>query len=197
MAIDKADTLAFVNKRLLESLADIDDEIKATLADLSKYNLLTATPVEVAGVSGDVSIDYPTLFKRLISITPNDGSVDRRPMEPLAGGYVEYKRLLAFAQANFSLGQMFYVEHNKKFFIYPTLSASFTFTIEYYQHHANDADEITFGDEYINAINYGACYHTALFRKKTSYIAQWLPIYQAERATMIAMNPPQPKIVRR
>lgn len=199
MAIEKADNLAFVKQALKETgfvQADVDEAIKATLTDLAKFNLLTATPVEVAKVSGDKTLDFPTLFKKLVSITPNDGSVDRNPLLPIPGGYKEYRRWLSGTQTQSTPGQMWYAQYNKKFFIYPTLGQSFTFTIEYYQHSARDVDNIAYGDEFANAINYGSTYHAALFRKKTSYIEMWLPIYVAERASMIAMNPPQPSIVR-
>jgi len=199
MAILKADILTFVRKRLREnltSLPDVDDEIKTTLADLSKYNLLTATPVDVAKVAGDTDVDYPILFKRLVSITPNDGTRDLRPVLPLSGGFREYQRLLSGTISSYAAGQMYYAQHNKKFYIYPTMSQAYTFTIEYYQHSARDVDDIAFGDEYTNAINFGACYHAALFHKKTSYIEIWLPVYLSERTTLIRMNPPQPSIVR-
>ena len=197
MAIVKADILSFVNNRLKENFTDVDDEIKATLADLSKFNLLTADAVEDAKVSGDFTIDYPTLFKKLVSITPNDGSVNRRPMLPIPGGYKEFRSIKSWEQSNSTAGQFYYAEYNKKFYFYPTLTDSFTFTIEYYQHSAGDVDNIDFGDEFRNAINYGACYHAALFRKKTSYIEIWLPVYLAERQSMISLNPPQPSIVGR
>ena len=196
MAILKADILTFVNATLNENLSDIDVEIKTTLADLSKYNLLTATPVEDSKVSGDTTIDFPTLFKKLISITPNDGSIDKKPLIPLPGGFREYRELLAGTQVASTPGQMWYAQHNKKFYIYPTLGQSFTFTIEYYQHSAGTVGSIAFGDEFKNALNFGTTYHVALFRKKISYVDIWLPIYLAERASMVAVNPPQPSIVR-
>lgn len=199
MTIAKANIVPFVNNRLLENFGDddLDDEIKATLLDLSKFNLLTADPVDIAAVSGAVSIDFPTLFKREVSIVPDDGSVKRRPMIQLSGGYKEYRQLVSHETLNRTIGQMWYAKHNKKFWIFPTLTQAFTFTVDFYQHHAADADTIAFDDEFTNAVKYGATYHAALFRKKTSYISQWLPIYVAERTSMIRMNPPQPSIVGR
>ena len=198
MALDKADILTFVKQALNEPnfvQADVDEAIKATLTDMAKYNLLTATPVEVAKVSGTKSIAFPTLFKKLISISPNDGSVDRNPLIALGGGYKEYRRNLSGTQVNSAVGQTWFAQYNKQFFIWPTLTQDITFTIDYYQHSARDVDSIAYGDEFANALNYGSTYHAALFRKKTSYVDIWLPIYLAERGTMIAMNPPQPSIV--
>ncbi len=199
MTIAKTDILTFVNVALQEEFvqADVDPAIKATLTDLAKYNLLTATPATSAQVSGAKFIPFPTLFKKLISISPNDGSVDRNPLIALGGGYKEYKRNLSGTQVNATIGQMWFAQHNKKFFVYPTLSQDITFTIDYYQHSARDVDNIAYGDEFANALDYGTTYHAALFRKKTSYIDIWLLIYLAERGTMIAMNPPQPSIVGR
>ena len=199
MAILKADILAFVKTILNERnfvQADVNPAITATLADLSKYNLLTATPVDVVKAAGDTDVDYPILFKRLVSITPNDGTRDLRPVLPLSGGFREYQRLLSGTISSYAAGQMYYAQHNKKFYIYPTMSQAYTFTIEYYQHSARDVDDIAFGDEYTNAVNYGATFHAALFHKKSSYIDIWLPVYIAERTTLIRMNPPQPSIVR-
>ena len=197
MAILIADILTFVNEALNEQFAagDIEVALKTTLSDLSKYNLLTATPVESAKVSGDTTIDFPTLFKKLIAITPNDGTLDRNPLIAFGGGYKEYRRAVSGTQVNANVGQMLYAQYNKKFYVYPTLTQSITFTIDYYQHSARDVDNIAFGDEFENAINYGTTYHKALFKKKVSYVDIWLPIYLAERGTMIAMNPPQPSIV--
>ena len=197
MSIAKTDILTFVNQALQETFvqADVNEAIKATQTDLAKYNLLTATPVEVAKVSGDKVIAFPTLFKKLISITPNDGSVDKNPLISLGGGYKEYKRLLSGTQVNSTVGQMWFAQYNKQFFVYPTLTQDMTFTIDYYQHSARDVDAIVYGDEFANALNYGTTYHAALFRKKVSYVNIWLPVYLAERQTMIAMNPPQPSIV--
>ncbi len=197
MAIEKADILTFINQALLTNFvqADVDEAIKATQTDLAKYNLLTATPVEVAKVSGDTSIAFPTLFKKLISITPNDGSIDRNPLISLGGGYKEYKHRISGTQVNSTIGQMWYAQYNSQFFVYPTLTQDMTFTIDYYQHSARDVDNIAYGDEFANALNFGSTYHAALFRKKVSYVNIWLPVWLAERATMIAMNPPQPSIV--
>ncbi|HEB26929.1 MAG TPA: hypothetical protein ENI05_04000 [Porticoccus sp.] len=199
MALGKAEVLAFVNAALLTSLTqdEVNPAIKATLTDLAKYNLLTAAPVEIVALSGAKTIDYPTLFKRLVTIQPNDGSNDRNPLIALPGGYKEYLRKTEGLQVSSTPGQMWFAEYNKKFFIYPTLSQDITFTVDYYQHSARDVDNIAFGDEFANAVNFGSTYHAALFRKKTSYVDIWLPIYLAERATMIAMNPPQPSIVGR
>ncbi len=198
MAILKDDILTFVKKALKEDGfvdADIEEEIKATLADLSKYNLLTATPVDIAGVDGDTNFDEPLRFKRLISITPNDGSNDKLPLLPIKGGFRAYRQLVSGTQSNSSGNPELYTRQNKKFWIYPTLTKSFTFTVEYYINSAGDVDAIEFSDDFINAIKYGTAYHAALFRKKSSYVDIWLPIYIAERGSMIAMNPPEPTIV--
>lgn len=197
MAILKAAILTFVNEALNEnfSQSQINEAIKATLSDLSKFNLLTATPVDIVGALGDTSFAEPTLFKRLISITPNDGSTDRSPLRPIKGGFRAYRQLVSGTQNSIASGPELYTRQNKKFWIYPTLDKQYTFTVEYYKHSARDVENIAFGDEYINAVNYGTTYHKALFNKKVSYVSIWLPIYTAERGSMIAMNPPEPIIV--
>ncbi len=189
----------FVNAVLLKEFAvnEIDAAIIATLNDLTKFNLLTqTTPASFSKVDGDNTLDLPDDFKRVISITPTDGSsIQKAPLLPIPGGFKEYKLWNADNRANFRSTPEYFVILAKKAFIWPTLNASFTFEMEYYKNHAQSVTSIEFAADFTNAVNYGAAYHTALFRKLTSYMAIWRPIYTEERGRMIQMNPPQPSVV--
>lgn len=189
----------FVNAVLQQSFSvnDIDAAIIATLNDLTKFNLLTATsPADFAKVDGDNTLDLPDDFKKVISITPIDGSsVQQEPLLPVPGGFKEYKLWNAHNNTNFRSTPKYFVKHAGKMYIWPTLNASFTLEMEYYKNHAQSTDTIEFAADFTNAVNYGATYHAALFRKQTSYIAIWRPIYTEERGRMIQMNPPQPAVL--
>ena len=202
MATTAALILAFVNNRLQEAFASggVNDEILATFNDLTKFNLLkVTTPESASGVDGTTSISVPSDFKMIISITPTDaGSVQKLPLLPIPGGFKEYKKWISDASSNFRSTPTHYTRHAGKFFLWPTLNASFTFKIEYYKHHAQGSAGIAaieFDDTFTNALNFGATYYAALFRKKTSYVNRWRPIYHEERALMIQLNPPEPSVV--
>lgn len=188
---------AFVNGRLQEAFAtgEINSEIITCLNDLTKFNLLRASsPDEQSGVDGDVSIDVPSDFKQLISITLTDGSsVQKEPLLPIPGGFKEYRRWMS--NSVFRGTPSHYTRHAGTFYLWPVLNAAFDFEIEYYKNHAQSVATIEFDDTFTNALNFGTTYYAALFRKKTSYVNIWRPIYFEERALMIRLNPPEPSIV--
>ena len=189
----------YVNAVLLKSFSanDIDAAIIATLNDLTKFNLLTASsPAEFSKVDGDNTLDLPTDFKKVISITPTDSSsVQKEPLLPVPGGFKEFRRWSADNNVNFRSTPQYFVKHAGKMYIWPTLNASFTFEMEYYKNHAQSTGTIEFSSDFTNTVNYGAAYHAALFRKLTTYLAIWRPIYTEERARMTQMNPPQPSVI--
>ncbi len=199
MSITQATILAFVNNRLQEDFADneIDDAILACLNDLTKFNLLTkSSPDSQSGVDGDTTLDVPSDFKKLISITPTDGSsVRQRPLIAVPGGFKEYRLWNSNSNTNFRSTPTHYTRLAGSFYLYPTLNGSFTFEIEYYKTHEQSTDTIEFDDNFANAINFGSTYYAALFRKKVSYVNIWRGIYQEERALMIRLNPPEPSFI--
>ncbi len=199
MAITESSIRTFVNSVLQENFAvnAIDTEIIACLRDLSKFNLLTADPDSQAKVAGDTTLTVPSDFKKIISITPTDsGSVQRAPLDVLPGGFEQYKLLLTNFGESLRSGPTAYVRKSGSFFIYPTLDGSFSFAIDYYKLHPKSTATIEFSEiDFEDAVNFGAAYYTALFRKKTSYISIWRPIYQEERQLMIMTHLPQPSIV--
>lgn len=196
--MDEETIRTFVNTALKKEYAanEIDNAIIATLNDLTKFNLLTqTTPASFSKVDGDNTLDLPDDFKKVISITPTAGSgVQTEALLPIPGGFKEYKQWNANNNVNFRSTPQYFVKHAGKMYVWPTLNASFDFEMEYYKNHAQSTGTIEFGSDFTNAVNYGAAYHAALFRKQTTYIAIWRPIYFEERGFMIRMNPPQPSV---
>ena len=189
----------FVNLALQKEFAanEIDNAIIAALNDLTKFNLLTATsPAEFAKVDGDNTLDLPADFKKVISITPTAGSgVQTEALLPIPGGFKEYKQWNANNNVNFRSTPQYFVKHADKMYFWPTLNASFTFEMEYYKNHAQSTATIEFGSDFTNAVNFGAAYYAALFRKQMTYVSVWRQIYTEERGFMIRMNPPQPSVI--
>lgn len=200
MAILKADILTFTNNVLKEAFSgtQLDEEIKACLADLSKANLLTAQDAHVL-TTGDKSFALPDDFKEEASIVPSLNSISYSPLIPFPGGLKAYKEAMAtYEETSSSPAGLpaYYVIYKKYMHIYPGAGAAYTITTEYYKHHAKTADTIEFSDDFTNAINFGTAYFAALFRKKSSYIEIWRPVYEEEKAKMIALAPIQPHIIR-
>ncbi|MFA5382217.1 MAG: hypothetical protein WC356_03560 [Candidatus Micrarchaeia archaeon] len=194
MGVLKADILTFVNNVLREAFTgtQLDEEIKTCLADLSKANLLVGTATNVLTV-GDVSVALPTDFKQEVSIVPSLADVNYSPLKPFPGGFTKLQDAMTGTPTGLP---EYYTIFNKTMYLYPAASSAYTLTTSYYKHHAKTVDAITFGDDFSNAINFGSAYYAALFRKKSSYIEIWRPIYEEEKAKMIALTPTQPHIIR-
>lgn len=192
MSILKADILSFVNEALVESYSgtQLDEAIKSCLADLSDANLLSAQDAHVLTV-GDKSFAMPDDFKEEVSVTPSLNSVDCDVLMPFPGGLKELKDLAASTST-----PRYYLIYNKTMYLDCAASSAFTITTEYYKFHADTADTIEFGYEFTNVIKFGTAYFKALFRKKSSYIQIWRPIYEEAKAKRIALVPQQPHIVR-
>jgi hypothetical protein len=200
MAVTKAAVILFVNEVLRESYSgtQLDEAVKACLADLSKANLLTAQDVEVLSI-GSKSFALPADFKQEVSIVPSLSGIDYTPLIPFPGGYKAYKSAMAtYEEASSTPAGLpsHYVIYKKYMFIWPGAGSAYTITTEYYKHHAKTADSIEFSDDFTNAINFGSAYFAALFRKKTSYVQIWRSIYMEEKAAMVALTPEEPHIVR-
>ena len=69
-------------------------QIQSVLNELSSKELLTGTDEDQELASGDEYLDYPTGYKRLISIALNDGTNDGPPLEALSRGWIEYLELM-------------------------------------------------------------------------------------------------------
>jgi hypothetical protein len=194
MSILRADILTFVNNVLREAFSgtQLDEEIKACLADLSKANLLVDTETDVLTI-GDSSVALPDDFKQEVSIVPSLASVNYTPLKPFPGGFPKLQDAMTGTPTGLP---EYYAIFNKTMYFYPAASSAYTLTTSYYKHHAKTADTIEFGNDFSNAINFGSAYYAALFRKKSSYIEIWRPIYEEEKAKMIALTPTQPHIIR-
>ncbi len=198
MAIDRNDIIAFVNEALQTNFSgtDLDVAIKTCLNDLSKSNLLTGEDTTQTLADGDETLDYPDCFKQEITITLNDGSNDLAPLVPLAGGFREYKNLMRSFNAGLRSNPTQFAKNNNKIFIYPTAGASFTTDIWFYKHHAQSADTFEFGDDAINAINFGTTHFKSHLMRREWYADKWIAFYENEKIDLRAIVESQVSILR-
>jgi hypothetical protein len=195
--IEKTDILAFVNNALQESLSgtDLDVEIQTVLNDLSNMNLLIASDETQSLASSDTVLDYPSLYKDLVEITLTDASSNvYAPLVELPGGHEEYRVLKGKSN---SLGRPeFFSEFNEKFWLWYPSNGVYTALIEYYKYHAQDVNNIEFGPEFINCINFGTTFYRAAFKGRDKYVNIYGPLYGAEKELRRLNMPFQPAITR-
>lgn len=193
-----ADMIAFVNEALVENFTSdqLQTALKLTLNELSRFKILVDTDVSQTLVAGDVSLDEPTGYKSMIALTLNDGTQDLAPLMPIPGGFEVY-RDWKDGEINVASEPENYTPHDEKFFIYPDADKGYTAKIEFYRKHpADDGTNILFPDDVENALMYGVTYHKALLKKKTEYIAIWLPVWLEAKELFRMSHPPQPAISR-
>ena len=193
MSIEKYNILTFVNNNLNRSETDIDIQIELVINDLSIYNFLEATDETRALATGGTYLDKPTGFKSNISIVLNDGSVNLAPLLPMPGGYKGYREAMDGFRSGEGSSPKYYACFGDYIFIWPTAGQAYTSRIDYYKRHALDVDNIEFGDEFTNCMNFGAAYYVAMGRKLTPYIAIWQPPYYEQISRMVAAHPGQPR----
>jgi len=196
MAIAKADILTFVNGQLKRNETDIDVQIQSILNDLSDENLLVNTDEDQSLSSGSIYLTYPTGFKELISITLNDGTYWGEPLIALPGGHKEYRELVEESVSSNYDEPEHYSEFDKKFWLWPIAGGDYDARIEFYRYHPQDVSNILFGDEFKNAINFGAAYRVALKRRMPEQKNNWEIEYEKEKAKRIVNAPSQPYICR-
>ena len=193
MSILKANVLIFLNKALRRTETDIDIYIQTCLNDLANSNLLLGQDTDQALESGDLTLDYPTDFKKLNTITLiNDSSVRDKPLRKLPGGHRQYLKLRESDSATGT--PEWFSEYNKKFHLWRPANGDYTTEIEYFRHHPQDVSDILFGDEFINAVNFGTTFWFATMTNLKEYEDKWGPIYSNERLMREASMEIQPSI---
>jgi len=180
--ITKTDIISFVNNALEASLSgtDLDNEIQTCLNDLCNYNLLVETDESQSLVSGDYVLEYPTRFKDLLNITLTDSSGNvYAPLIALPGGHEQYREL---RDKDSSTGRPeYFSEFDEQFWLWQPPNASFDALIEYYKYHAQDVNNIEFGPEFINCLNFGVTFFRAVFKGRTKYVNIYGPLYGNEK----------------
>ena len=197
MAILKAALVSFANEALEESIGTdgLDEAIKLCLADLSEDNLLIGTDTSQALAADDETLAYPTGFKSLLNITLTpDGSDANEPLLKLKGGIKEYRELIAEATAN---GEpTHFAEFNELFYLWRNANGVYASLIEYYKYHADDADNIAFGDEFKNALKFGSTLFYALMKGRKRYMDIYGPLYGDQKDKRSLNTRKQPYITR-
>ncbi len=197
----ETEIIAFVNKALRKNYnidgsgnGNLDIAIQTCLNDLANHNLLVGTETTQTLVSGDTTLNYPTEFKRLISLTLIDSNSNtKRPLKKLRGGHEEYRtRMRNDSSVGFT---SHYSEFNQKFFLLRPASQAFTTNIEFYKYHPQNINAIKFNEEFRNAIKFGTTFWEAFLIKNSEGESRWGPAYTNERnLRRISMNT-QPSIV--
>lgn len=188
MAVSKANILAYVNAKLHVSETDINSEIQEVLDDLSEEDLLVGTETVADLAAGTTTIAKPSLFKLLVDITLNNGTLDLDPLVGLPGGMVELRRLIRVSASQGT--PKWYVEFGDLFYLYPISSGVFTPTIEFYKFHAGSEDDtgansIEFGNEFTRVLKAGACLHVATQKRMHEQMVIWGQKYNLEKQKRI------------
>ena len=180
MAILKTDILTFVNRALQRSETDIDIEIQLALNDLSNEDFLEAEDTDQTLASGDLTLDYPTDYRDLVSIVLiNSSSVRGDDLIALPQGFKQYQNLRSNDSTTDS--PEYYAEFERKFHLWRPPGGYFTTEIKYYRFHPQTVGNIIFPDEFRNCIYYGAAYFRALTFGLTRLINIWGPQYFSEK----------------
>ena len=181
----EAGILAFVNKALRKNYTegDLDVAILTCLKDLSNHGLLVGTDTSQTLVSGDETLNYPTNFKRLISLILIDGNGNEKsPLTKLRGGHEQYRKL-RLNDAAVGTTQR-YSEFDEQFFLWRPANQAYTTKIEYFRYHpktAADINNILFLEEFENAIFFGTAFWESFLIKNAEGQARWGPAYTNEK----------------
>lgn len=195
MVIVKADIIADVNDNLQTALSgtELDKAIIKTLADMSNRALLVGTDNSQSLAADDRTLDYPTGFRSVISITLTDASgSEKAPLIKL--GHREYRELL---ENGSSTGKPeWFSEFNKKFYLWRPAGEVYTALIEYCKNHPKTADSIEFETEFESLMFAGATFWYAVKMNRSKSVQLWGAIYQNELKLAVAGRNVQPSIVR-
>lgn len=189
--ITKATLLTFVNSVLNRSETDIDVQIQTVLDDLASFRTLKAEDTTQSLTSSSLTLDYPTLAldgeTSIISVVLTDSSsIVGLPLRMFKGGYRDYLRAMeSFTSSGRSKPEMMAV-NNRKIYLWPAPNDTYTSSIWYYKGHAQDVDNIEYGNGWNNALRFGCAAEVAskigsLERQE----ARWTKRYESERAKQI------------
>lgn len=200
MSIAVADILTFVNNVLHRSPAetDINVQIQTVLDQLSQGPFIEATDSTQSLTSSSEYLTKPDQCFSLVSIVLNDGSNDLEPLKPMPGGYKALREELGEAQAVTVSNPLYYAEFGGYFWLWPQPAQSYTARIDYYKLHDTDGaenDDIEFGDEWKNAIQFGSAFEAACKFKLADYIEIWGARYRDEKDKQRLAHPGVPRIV--
>lgn len=101
------------------------------------------------------------------------------PLRAIPGGWQEY--LQAMADSVSVDVPEYYIEQNKKLYIYPPSDGDYGVLIEYQKYDNQDDTKIEFGDEFTNALKYGSLYFYASMKGRERYMQIWGGMYGTEK----------------
>lgn len=196
--IVKADIIADVNDNLQtafsESGTDLDRAINKVLVDMSKRGLLVSNDSSQALVDGDLTLNYPTGFRKAIAITLTDANgTPLRPLKKLPGGHPQYRRA---RHDDLATGfTEWYSEFEGLIYLWRPASQAYTTLIEFRKNHAKNPDNIEFSTDFENLMFAGATYWHAAAKGRVSGISIWGPIYQNELRWASLNRKTQPSVI--
>lgn len=197
-AIVKVDILADVNENMLTSFSgtDLDRQINKVLKDMSNKDLLVGTDTSQTLVAGDKTLNHPTGFRSMVSLTLIDAAgVENDPLIKLPRGHREYRQLRDNDDSN---GRTrWFSDFNSQFFLWRPADQAYTTLIEFYKDHALDPDNIEFDDVKFQELMFaGVTFWKATALSRTKAIALWGPIYSAALQIAEDNMPRNPHIAR-
>lgn len=191
MAVQKTNILTFIDEKLnrkgVDDIADILDEINIVLKDLSKrakWPDLYRSNVEADRSSiseGNSAISFPTGFRVLDKIVINDGTNDGRPLTEIT-----FEKWLRYREDESSSGYnepKRFARRGKKWYPDPIPNTDYTAKYWFWRHHpvtTGDTEDILFGDEFDIALKYGVTAEVARTYGRERYIAIWEPRFEIE-----------------
>lgn len=101
------------------------------------------------------------------------------PLIAFPGGWQEY--LQAMADSVSTGTPKYYIEQNKKIYIYPPADGDYGVLIEYQKYDNQDDTAIEFSDEFINALKFGSLYFYTMMKGRERYVALWQQKYENEK----------------
>lgn len=183
-----ADLVTFCNAMLArsETLAGITEDITVILGELASMYVLDANDATQTLTLASYYLTYPTNALdgeqaiQQVVLTDSSG-VRMEPLDVLAQSWHEYCQLMkSFGSGDRSTPSQ-YIAHDRKIYLYPAPSSSYTTSIDYYKRHPAGVSSIVFSSDWDNAMRFGVTRQVAVHFGMDAQIARWEPRYQAER----------------
>jgi len=181
MAITEAEVLSVVNDRLNRAEADISEELRWALYDISTKDNFLSDKYTFDTTDGTATYDWPTSFKEIKALRIQTGSTWTDPLEKL-----NFREYLKYASGDDSTGEpdsyTLYksADNAGKFYLYPTPGDSYTAEVWYSKYHSNSTDTIEYPERFREAVYQGTLFKVAEKYELTEAIDKHFKLYQGE-----------------
>jgi len=147
MAITKAAILTMVNDRLNRSETNIDAEVIEAVDKLGRAGNFLPASTSIETTANDYDYAEPTRLREfhVLTIIGTAGPLQR----------ISYGDWLRNYGGGVSTGEPQEYAHWKgQVYLWPIPDAAYTITVDYWEFHADSADNITFADKYRSALEH-------------------------------------------